>query len=451
MNRPSDKVCIVTFGCQMNKLDSDLLRGELARAGFSCAERPEEADVVLYNTCSVRDHAEHRVLSHLGAYRRRAESEPDFVLGVIGCMAQRMADQLLARFPFVDVVCGTRAFLRVPAYIRRAQQGGGPIVDVGEESPGGRFEFDRAARMRQEDHSAYVSVMRGCDNFCAYCIVPFVRGRESSRPPQEVVREVRRLADDGVREVTLLGQNVNSYGGGLEPPVGLADLLERVNGVDGIERVRFVTSHPRDMTDGILRAMAGLEKVCEHLHVPAQSGSDVVLGRMRRDYTAAQYRDMVARARELVPGLMLAGDFIVGFPGETERDFRLTLRLLREVRYQQSFIFKYSPRPGTAAARWEDDVPDRIKRERNQALLVAQEEVDTERRAGMVGRRVEVLVDGLSKADERHLSGRTRGNDIVVFDPPQGARPENLTGRLVTVELTDSTPLTLFGRLSGRG
>ncbi|MFO7958351.1 MAG: radical SAM protein, partial [Candidatus Brocadiia bacterium] len=223
--------------------------------------------------------------------------------------------------------------------------------------------------------------------------------------------------------------------------------LEQTNEVEGIKRIRFVTSHPRDMSDEILRAVGELDKVCEHLHVPPQSGSDAVLERMRRGYTDAEYRDMVRRARELVPGVVLAGDFIVGFPGETEDDFQRTVELLQEVRYQQSFIFKYSPRPGTLAARWQDDVPEEVKRERNQVLLAAQEEIDAERRAGMVGESVEILVDGPSKADPRHLSGRTRGNDIVVVDAPEDASPESLTGCLVTVEVVDSTPLTLFGRM----
>jgi len=431
----------------MNKLDSQVLRGELARAGFPLAEEPDHAGVVLYNTCSVRDHAEQKVFSHLGSYRRRAEADPDFVLGVIGCMAQRLAGDMVSRFPFVDIVCGTRAFLRVPGYVREVLAGGGPIVDVRKDGSSARVEFDRAACMRQASHRAYVSVMRGCDNFCAYCIVPFVRGREYSRPSADVVEEVRKLAADGVREVTLLGQNVNRYGRGLEPPIGLGDLLERVNEVEGLERVRFVTSHPGDMSDDILRAVGELDKVCEHLHVPAQSGSDAVLERMRRGYTAAQYRQMVRRARELIPGVMLAGDFIVGFPGETDADFRRTLELLQDVRYQQSFIFKYSPRPGTLAARWEDDVPEAVKRERNQILLAAQEEIDTQRRAGMVGQSVEILVDGPSKGDPRHLSGRTRGNDIVVFDAPEGLAAESLTGGLLTVQIVDSTPLTLFARL----
>ncbi len=432
----------------MNKLDSQLLRGEFAREGFELTDDPDRADVVLYNTCSVRDHAENRVLSHLGSYKRRAARDSGaggrrgFVLGVVGCMAQRLGAALVKQVGHVDLVCGTRAFLRVPEYVRHIMAGHGPIVDVDEE---GAVEFDRMATMRVSPHRAYVSIMRGCNNFCSYCIVPYVRGREVSRPPAEVLDEVRALADDGVREVVLLGQNVNSYGHDLDGGAALAGLLASVNEVDGLCRIRFVTNHPKDTTDDVLDAVAALGKVCEHLHVPAQSGSDAVLARMNRRYTRADYLDMVSRARERVPGLELASDFIVGFPGETDAEFADTLGLLEGVRFQQSFIFKYSPRPQTKAAELPDDVPDAVKRERNQALLAAQKRIDTARRAAMVGQDVEVLADGPSKGDASKLSGRTRQNDIVVFESA-----EDLTGALCTVRLTDSTPLTLFGDLRGR-
>jgi tRNA-2-methylthio-N6-dimethylallyladenosine synthase len=282
--------------------------------------------------------------------------------------------------------------------------------------------------------------MRGCDNFCAYCVVPYVRGREASRSPREIVEEVSALAADGVREVTLLGQNVNSYGRTLEEDLDLADLLRMLDGIDGLERLRFVTSHPRDMSEEILRAVGELDTVCEHLHVPAQSGSDAVLRRMRRGYTADRYRMMARRARELIPEVALASDFIVGFPGETDADFRRTLELLREMRFQQCYLFKYSSRPGTSAARLPDDVPEEVKRERHRVLLEAQEQVDAERRGAMVGREVEILVDGVSKGDETKLSGRTRQNDIVAFEGPQ-----ELAGQLHRVRIVDFTPLTLFG------
>jgi tRNA-2-methylthio-N6-dimethylallyladenosine synthase len=461
-------VCIVTFGCQMNKLDSELLHSELVRNGFSITDDPGRADVVLYNTCSVRGHAEDRVFSQLGSYRRRAKGDGRFVLGVIGCVAQRLGEDLIRRFNYVDLVCGTQAFLRVPEHLRSILAGGGPVVDVtdGNSSYGGP-SCHRMPGVRESRHQAYVAVMRGCDNFCSYCIVPYVRGREASRRPRDIVEEVTALAADGVREVTLLGQNVNSYGRGLDgESASFAGLLALLNDVHGIERIRFITNHPRDMSDSILDAVARLDKVCEHLHVPAQSGSDAVLARMNRGYTAAQYRAIVARARELIPDVELSSDFMVGFPGETDADFEDTLELLRGVRFQQSFVFKYSPRPGTKAARWPDDIPDEVKRERNQILLAAQQEVDRARRAALVGQEVEVLVNGRNKGAPAGLAagcvapggaasvgrgavglvGRTRQNDIVVFEGP-----EQLLGRLCRVRLTHSTALTLFGRLAEAG
>ena len=433
-------VCIITFGCQMNKLDSEVMRAELAGAGFGLTEEPDEADVVIYNTCSVRQHAEDKVFSHLGAWRRRAQEDENFVLGVVGCMAQRLGAELTQRFPFLKLVCGSRAFLRVPEHLRAIMRGEGPVLDIGWDGP---LRFARDPRMRRSAHSAYVSIMRGCNNFCSYCIVPHVRGREVSRAPEDIAQEVRALAADGVREITLLGQNVNSYGTDAGKP-GLADLLARINGVAGLKRIRFVTSHPKDVSAELLRAVAGLDKVCEHLHAPPQSGSDAVLRAMNRGYSAADYRKMVEQARRIIPGVELAGDFIVGFPGESEDDFRLTLELLREVRFQQSFIFKYSPRPGTRAALLEDDVPASVKRERHRLMLAAQERVDTERRRAMVGSVVEALVDGVSPRDPTKLTGRTRANDIVVFEGPC-----ELAGQLVNVRLVDSTALTLFGHLAG--
>jgi len=354
-------------------------------------------------------------------------------------MAQRLGRELTRRFPHVRLVCGTRAFLDLPEYLDQIMRHGGRVVALQEQPV--HFERDPRARLRR--HHAYVSVMRGCDNFCSYCIVPFVRGREVSRPPAEILDEVRRLCADGVVEVTLLGQNVNSYGKGHADGVGLAALLEQVNSVEGLRRIRFVTSHPKDMAEDILRAVAGLDKVCEHIHVPAQSGSDGVLARMNRGYTRGDYVRLVETARRLIPGVELSSDFLVGFPGETQADFEQTLGLLGEVRFQQSFVFKYSPRPGTRAARWRDDVPDTAKRQRNQALLEAQQRVDRARRSALVGSAVEVMVEGPNRGDPAaaDLTGRTRQNDIVVLSGCEAA-----PGALREAEVTDATPLTLFAR-----
>jgi tRNA-2-methylthio-N6-dimethylallyladenosine synthase len=429
---------IVTFGCQMNKLDSELLQAAMESRGLRPVARPEEADVVIYNTCSVRQHAEDRVWSHLGEWRGRARRDPRFILGVIGCMAQRVGEGIAQRFDYVRLICGTRAFLRVPDYIARIAETGERVVALDE----GPVTFERNPDVRSEPHRAYVSIMRGCDNYCAYCIVPYVRGREESRPPDEVVEEVRRLCDRGVVEVTLLGQNVNSYGKRSPAGVTLAGLLARVNEVPGLRRLRFLTSHPKDMSEDILRAVADLDKACEHMHMPAQSGSDAVLERMNRRYTRAHYAGLIERGRELIPGVEFSSDFLVGFPGETDADFEQTLSLQEGVRFQQSFVFRYSPRPQTQAAQWLDDVPDAGKRERQQRLLAAQGRVDTERRRSLVGSTVEVLCDGenRSRAEGRRYVGRTRRNDIVVFSAPAAA-----PGDLCDVLVEDSTARTLFG------
>ena len=422
----------------MNKLDSELLKGELSRRGFELVGDSKSADIVLYNTCSVRAHAEEKAFSHIGCHRRRARRDKNFIVGVFGCAAQRLGEEIAKRFDYVKLVCGTSQFLNVPHYLQQILEGGGPVIAL-EQSP--LPEFDRLPQAREHRHSAYISIMRGCNRFCAYCIVPHVRGREVSRRPEEILDEVRRLSEDGVREVTLLGQNVNSYGKGMgDPGASLECLLRKAETVPGIERIRFVTNHPADMTEEILKAVADCGKVCEHLHMPAQSGSNAVLRRMNRGYAVEHYREMIDRARQIIPGVEIASDFLVGFPGETESDFQQSLQLVKEVEFQQSFIFKYSERPGTSASRLKDDVPEETKRERNALLLSAQQQVDRKRRAALVGSSLEVLVDGASKTDSSRLSGRTRQNDIVVLEGP-----ESLSGQLCSVRITGSTPLTLFG------
>lgn len=453
----STTVYIETFGCQMNKLDSELVLSVLSAEGFTPAHRPEEASVVLLNTCSVREHAEKRVYSRLADLGKRAEREPDLVVGVIGCMAQRVGSALFERCPWVRIVCGPTHLGRLPDLVRKALAGLGRLEAVAEDvrAPAPGWDPPRtlpgAASSGAASAQRFVRIMRGCNNFCTYCIVPYVRGPEVSRPMEDIVEEVRRLVDEGCLEVTLLGQNVNSYRHG---EVRLPRLLERLDAVEGLRRIRFVTSHPRDLTDDILRAMADLEKVCEHLHLPAQAGSDSELARMNRGYTRAQYLRIVERARELMPGIGLVSDFIVGFPGETEEEFRATLSLVETVRYKNCFVFRYSPRPGTAAAGMPDDVPRAVKQARLEELLALQREIALADNRAWVGRRVEVLVEGPSKRARRkplpppgegsevQLVGRTRSDHIVVFDGPL-----ELAGRLVEVDVADASDLTLFGRL----
>ncbi|MGR3301409.1 MAG: tRNA (N6-isopentenyl adenosine(37)-C2)-methylthiotransferase MiaB [Candidatus Scalindua sp.] len=449
MNAKQTKVFIKTYGCQMNKLDSELSIGLLAKSGYAFADDVEDADVILLNTCSVRDKAEHKVYSQLGSLRDQKKKNPELILGVLGCMAQNEGDRIFKRMPHVNLVCGTRMFSKLPELLEEINRTDKRILAIDED---GEVNFDRLVTQRQNRYNAFVSVMRGCDNYCSYCIVPYVRGREFSRPVTDIIDEVKSLADDGCKEVTLLGQNVNSYGKGLNGKVTLATLLRKLDPIEGIERIRFVTSHPRDMTKEIIEAVGELPGVCEYLHMPAQSGSDKILKKMRRQYTSADYRELVDMARSLVPDIKIASDFIVGFPGETEDDFGDTVGLLNDVRFQNCFIFKYSPRTGTAATEFPDDVQEETKKKRNHILLDLQKKISTEENREMVGKSVEVLVEGTSKSDARRLSGRTRQSQIVVFDLPEGTNHADVTsllsGKLVNIDIVDSTDLTLFGDLS---
>ncbi len=446
MNPNQPKVYIKTFGCQMNKLDSELSIGSLAKRGYSFAEDEKGADVILLNTCSVRDKAEHKVYSQLGSLRDQKEKNPELILGVLGCMAQNEGDKIFKRMPHVNLVCGTRMFSKLPELLEEIGEGNKRILAIDED---GEVNFDRLVTQRQNRFNAFVSIMRGCDNYCSYCIVPYVRGREFSRPVTDIVDEVKGLADDGCKEITLLGQNVNSYGKGLNGKVTLATLLRELDPIDGIERIHFLTSHPKDMTKEILEAVGELPGVCEYLHMPAQSGSDRILKKMRRQYTSVHYRELVEMAKSIVPGIKVASDFIVGFPGETEEDFQSTADLLKEVRCQNSFIFKYSPRTGTAATELIDDVIEETKKSRNHILLELQKEISIEENRKMHGKSVEVLVEGESKSDANRLIGRTRQNQIVAFSLSEGSNQagvfSTLPGTLVNVDIVDSTDLTLFG------
>ena len=465
------KIYLETLGCQMNRLDSELVIGRLLAAGHEMTAEAGQADVVLYNTCSVRDLAEEKVhsrLGHLGAtLRREGRDVPGAgpVVGVLGCMAQRLGEALRERHPHVSIVCAPGRLDGLLDMITRAAAGRGAVaLDPDRRArtqAEAREAFDALDQSRDPGAApgaaqAYVRVMRGCDNFCSYCIVPFVRGPELSRDPAHVADEVRRLIDAGRTTVTLLGQAVNRYrwrSGGTS--VRFSDLLEGLAGIGGLRRLRFVTSHPLDFGDDILQVMASSRVICPYIHCPAQSGSDAMLKAMNRGYTRAQYDDLVDRARATVDEVVLASDFIVGFPGESEADHQASIDLIRRSGFRNSFIFKYSPRPGTAAARrLKDNVPDAVKRRRNAELLAVQHEVSLAHHNGYVGRTVEVLVEGPSRRVDKQaarptpaamqLSARTRGDHIVVFDGPG-----DLAGRYVDVEITGATPVTLFGRLAG--
>ena len=457
------RVHLQTYGCQMNKLDTALVAGALEEAGFSLTDSVQQADAVLINTCSVREHAEQRVFSHLGHLKHIKESRPDLVVGVIGCMAQRLGDKLLEH-EAVDIVCGPAEISRISQLLaetlRQKKKTSATTKRIRLKATNGQnealeeFESAYGGQDKQIPGQAFVRAMRGCNNFCAFCIVPYVRGPEVSRPPDVILDQIRKLADRGVRQITLLGQTVNSYKYEKDGKTwSLADLLLAASDIEGIEWLKFVTSYPsQEFFDDILHVMADSPKVCEYLHLPAQSGSDKILHAMNRHYSSRQYLDLLDRARAIVPGVAIAGDFIVGFPGESEEDFQATVDLVEKARYKNAFIFKYSPRPGTAAdKRLQDTVPAEIKQRRNVELLAVQERISDELSRGFLGRQVKVLVEGLSKkshvnvdaGQNPQLVGRTAGDWIVVFNGS-----DSLTGTFAQVKITSVSPLTLFGRLA---
>jgi tRNA-2-methylthio-N6-dimethylallyladenosine synthase len=460
----SKKVHIKSFGCQMNKLDTALVGSSLVKAGFSLTESVKEADVVLINTCSVRDHAEQRVISHLGHLKHIKESRPDMIVGLIGCMAQRLGDELLSH-DVVNIVCGPIRIPQIAKLINDALSEKKkelaitehilkPVQDNADRELED-FETAYSGEDERNPAQAFVRIMRGCNNFCTYCIVPYVRGPEVSRPPEAIIEQIRKLADSGVKQVTLLGQTVNSYKYKKGDKIwSLADLLIAAGEVDGIEWIKFVTNYPAEeyFTD-IMQAMASSLKICKYLHMPAQSGSDKILKAMNRNYTAAEYLELLEKARDIVPNIAIAGDFIVGFPGETEDDFQATAELVQKSRYRNAFIFKYSPRPGTTAdKRWDDAVSDEIKQIRNVELLSVQEKISEELIRDFLGKKVKILVEGLSKKPHLNASegdknpqlvGRTETEYIVVFNGPM-----SLAGQFTEVKITKTSPLTLFGELA---
>ena len=509
------KLYLETFGCQMNVLDSELVMGQLRARGYESTDDRDAADVVMFNTCSVREHAEQKVWSRLGQMRDAKQTRPDLVIGVIGCMAERDGTDIFKRFPHIDILCGPGELDKLPAMVVNACMQGARGEGRGASEDGGiphllaprpspltpparqvalmgatsrrsstlaaaedhleLLDLSRAVSPGDDVSQAYVRITRGCNKFCTYCVVPYTRGAEVHRPPQNIIDEVRMLADAGALEVTLLGQTINHYAfaHGDGRVTSFAELLYQIHeAVPHLPRLRFVTSYPRDFTDEALQAMRDCERICRYLHVPAQHGNDRILKAMNRGYTIGQYRDFVDRARSYLPDVCLASDFIVGFPTETEDEFQQTKDVIRYARFKNSFIFKYSPRPGTIAIdRFADDVPDEVKKRRNNELLAVQTEMTAETNAEMVGRVVEVMVEGVSKLTSKQnaypksnvtlgagfntpdanphatsttqLIGRTRGDQIVVFDGPLSSK-----GKLLDVEITSAKNLTLFGAIA---
>jgi tRNA-2-methylthio-N6-dimethylallyladenosine synthase len=429
----------------MNKLDSELVAEALVAAGHEIVADEAEANAILFNTCSVRDHAEQRVLSRIAHLRARKKAEPDLRLGVMGCMAQRLARELFDKAPHLDLVCGTRKFPQIAELLE--QSFAGPVLAVEEESLTAPGTLDAHGRSLFSGIQAYISIMRGCNNFCTYCIVPYVRGREESRPIAAVVGEARALVSRGAKEITLLGQNVDAYGKDIGS--SLAELLREVDKVEDFVRMRFVTSHPKDITEELVKTVAALPRVCNHFHMPAQSGSTKMLKAMNRGYTREEYDRRLEIIAKHCPGALVTSDFIVGFPDEADEDHEQSVELIKAAKFQNSYVFKYSPRPGTVAEKkLVDNAPEEVKKQRNHELLSAQEEVNCARSASLVGSTQEIMVEGISRRDKTRMTGRTSNNLICVFPAPEDA--EALVGKLVTLKINACGALTLIGELQSR-
>ena len=428
---------IETFGCQMNVYDSEFIADLLSMRGYSRATRPEEASLVLINTCSVRARAERKAITRAQEIAALKRSGTPLHLGIIGCMAQRMGSDLEKAGCRVDFILGPDTYLGLPQIIDRleSRDGSGGKGATSRGGPGAHVDTTQDSgclySLKPETHdsvTAFVTIMRGCNNFCSFCIVPYVRGRERSKPVTEVIAEVEHMVSLGVKEITLLGQNVNSYS---NAGIDFAALLARVNSIDGLRRIRFTTSHPRDLTPDVIDAIAELDKVCEHLHLPLQSGSDRILKAMNRGYTLAQYRDKVKLARARVPDLAVTTDLMVGFPSEDDADHQATLEAIRELKFESAFTFNYSPRPGTRASKLEDDVPDQDKSRRLQEILDIENGVIDACKEAIAGKEVEILVEGRSKREAGYVTGRTRKNWLAKL-PEKGVRK----GEVVVARVT---------------
>lgn len=435
------KYIISTFGCQMNENDSEKLSGMLEAMGYKHTDTIEEADLILYNTCCVRENAELKVYGHLGSLKSLKRRKPDLIISVCGCMMQQkdVVDVILKKYRHVDLVFGTHNLYKFPELLYIALNSEKPVAVV-SDSDG--YIAEGMPIKREHSIKAWLTIMYGCNNFCSYCIVPYVRGRERSRMLSDIVAEARMLGHQGYKEITLLGQNVNSYGLDLKDGSSFALLLRSLEDVEGIERIRFMTSHPKDLTDDLILAMKECKKVCEHLHLPIQAGSDRILDEMNRKYTREQYFSLVDRIRAKIPDISLTTDIIAGFPGETEEDFKQTLDLVEKVRFDYVYTFLYSKRTGTPAARMEEQVPEDVKKRRFEALLELQDGIGRQINDQLAGKSVEILVEGLSKNSINMMTGRTRTNKIVNFKGNA-----DLTGRLVNVIIDKTGTWSLEGTL----
>lgn len=439
------KTCFVeTYGCQQNVSDSEILLGMLSEMGFEKTDNKENADLILYNTCAVRENAELKVYGNLGALKNLKRKNENLIIGVCGCMMQQeeVKEQVRKKYRHVDMVFGTHSLYRFPEILLEVLTDRHRVFDV-VNTDGAIAEA--LPVVRQKGPCAWVSVMYGCNNFCSYCIVPYVRGRERSRKPNAVLAEVKSLAEDGVKEVTLLGQNVNSYGKDLEDGTDFADLLSAVCEVDGIERVRFMTSHPKDISDKLIDTMATHRKICKQLHLPVQAGNNRVLSAMNRRYTKENYLEKIRKIKEKMPDITLTTDIIVGFPGETTQEFEDTLDVLKQVRYDTIFSFIYSRRPGTPAAKMPDVIDDAEKKANFNRMLAIQDEISKEKNLALEGKVMKVLVEGKSKNNDEFLAGKTEGGKTVNFKAP-----DSLIGQFADVEITEAKTWSLTGKLKSQ-
>jgi tRNA-2-methylthio-N6-dimethylallyladenosine synthase len=434
------KLYIKTHGCQMNEYDSskmaDLLRES---SGLVLTDTPEEANVLLLNTCSIREKAQEKVFSQLGVWREWKQARPDIVIGVGGCVASQEGDAIRSRAPYVDVVFGPQTLHRLPEMINAARRDRAPVIDISFPEI---EKFDRLPEPRAEGPTAFVSIMEGCSKYCTFCVVPYTRGEEISRPFDDVIAEVAALAQQGVREVNLLGQNVNAYRGVMHDGeiADLGLLITYVAAIDGIDRIRYTTSHPLEMNDSLIQAYAEVPELVSHLHLPVQSGSDRILAQMKRGHMALEYKSIIRRLREVRPDISMSSDFIIGFPGESDADFEATMQLIEDVGYDRSFSFIYSARPGTPAAELPDDVPHEVKRARLARLQARINEMTLEISQGMVGTVQKILVERTSTKDSSMYAGRTENNRVVNF-----SAEADIIGKFVNVRITEALPNSLRG------
>ena len=434
------KIYIQTYGCQMNKYDSERILQVMARRGYVPTDRMDSADLMLLNTCSVRDKAEQKVYSTLGRWKEYKQDRQAIVIGVGGCVAQQEGANLLKRVPHLDLVFGTHNIHKLPEMVEQVEAERSRLVETAFYRDPAYME-DPDGRTQIHGVKAFVTIMQGCNKVCSFCIVPHVRGRELSRPSANVIAEIEALVKKGVIEVMLLGQNVNSYGKLTLGELSFAQLLRHIDAIDGLKRIRFTTSHPQDLSPELTDAFATLQNLCEHLHLPVQSGADTVLARMRRGYTRGEYLERIERLRKRRPEVALSTDIIVGFPGETDAEFNQTLELLKQVQYDEIYSFSYSPRPQTVSAKiFDDDIPNNVKRDRLNTVQTLQREISLNRNRQRIGNLEEILLDGQSKLKNGQMMGRTRGNRIV------NVRCQaNLLGRLIPVRITGATANSLMG------